>query len=200
MCKQHKQNKNKIIRKALRKISLVRRRSYFLELLSFLLNAAHLPQPKRLSFSTELKQLLKQRICWELGYIIAAGSGRLLRRMRDLHINRDAAWSVPGSLAALSSRSAEGCVLQGCSCLEILLTCSGQINQERFFFCVFFFFSSAAMKRTNTKPPAWSCLRCWVLLDREKIVKIVSRGGNLVPKWIKWQICPKRKLGNCWDW
>ena len=61
--------------------------------------------------------------------------------MYNLHIKRDAEWSAPGRLAALSSRSAERSGLLGCSCLEIILTCSGQINRRDFSPAYFFFFS-----------------------------------------------------------
>lgn len=89
----------------------------------------------------------------------AAGSGTLLGRGVSPAPPRCCVLS-PWQPHCPHLPSAEGTLLQGCSRLGVILSCSGWINQEGFFFCTFCF-SSAAMKRTNAEPPAWSCLRCW---------------------------------------
>lgn len=55
---------------------------------------------------SEQKQSLKQRICWELGYIIAAGSSRLLRRMW-LTYQRRCWMDSPRQTGCISSCSAK---------------------------------------------------------------------------------------------
>lgn len=142
-----------------RKISLLRQAQEVISWSSFLRNSAPLPQPERLSFSSGLRQFLRQRMCQELGSITAAGSGTLLGRGVSPAPPRCCVLS-PWQPHCPHLPSAEGTLLQGCSRLGVILSCSGWINQEGFFFCTFCF-SSAAMKRTNAEPPAWSCLRCW---------------------------------------
>lgn len=73
-------NKNKITGKAPQRKTVLPRQTgkLFLEAPFFSVRCSSFCRSPR---GSEQKQSLKQRICWELGYIAAAGSSRLLRRM-----------------------------------------------------------------------------------------------------------------------
>lgn len=80
-CKQHKHKKQKQDNweTPQRKTVLPRQTGkLFLEAPFFSVRCSSFCRSPR---GSEQKQSLKQRICWELGYIAAAGSSRLLRRM-----------------------------------------------------------------------------------------------------------------------